>query len=47
MGRYYEGIGKPKKAIKVYQESFMYNEIDGIKKDDLLDRADQLKAEYN
>lgn len=46
MGRFYEATGNPKKAIKTYQEAYIYQEIDGITKDDLLDRADRLKAEF-
>ena len=47
MGRFYEGIGQPRKAIRAYQEAFVYDEIDGITKEDMLDRADHLKAEYD
>ena len=47
MGRFYEGIGQPRKAIRAYQEAFVYDEIDGITKEDMLDRADRLKAEYD
>ena len=46
MGRYFEAVGNPKRAIKAYQEAYIYQEIEGISKDDLLERADQLKAEY-
>ena len=45
MGRHYEGIGNTRKAIKAYQEGFVFDEIDGITKQDLLDRADQLKRQ--
>ena len=46
MGLFYEASGNPKKAMKSYQEAYIYQEIDGITKDDLLDRADQIKNEY-
>ena len=39
-------LDNPKKAIKTYQEAYIFQEIDGITKDDLLNRADRLKAEY-
>jgi len=46
LGRYFEANNNIKRAIKAYQEAYIYQEIDGITKDDLLERADQLKAEY-
>lgn len=46
MGRFYEATDNPRRAIQAYQEAYIYQEIDGITKDDLLDRADRLKAEY-
>jgi predicted alpha/beta superfamily hydrolase len=46
MGRFYEATGSPKKAMKVYREAYIYQEIDGITKDDLLNKADQIKAEF-
>ena len=45
IGRYYESTGNYKKAIKAYQEAFVYDEIDGITKEELLDRAEKLKFE--
>jgi hypothetical protein len=45
LGRYYEGAGSIIKAIKIYQEAFVFDEIYGIRKEDLLYRAEQLKAE--
>ena len=45
MGRYYESAGSYKKAIKAYQEAFIYDEIDEITKEELLDRAEKLKLE--
>jgi hypothetical protein len=46
MGRFYEATGNPKKAMKVYREAYIFQEIDGITKDDLIDKADQIKAEF-
>ncbi len=46
MGRFYEATGNPKKAMKTYREAYIYQEIDGITKDDLLDKADRIKLEY-
>lgn len=45
IGRYYESTGNYRKAIKAYQEAFVYDEIDGITKKELLDRAEKLKFE--
>ena len=45
MGRYHESMGSYKKAIKAYQEAFIYDEIDEITKEELLDRAEKLKFE--
>jgi predicted alpha/beta superfamily hydrolase len=42
-GRYFQEIGKPKKAIKAYQSGYSYQEAGGITKDMLLDKADKLK----
>jgi predicted alpha/beta superfamily hydrolase len=47
IGRYYESTGNFRKAIKAYQEAFVYDEIDGITKEELLDRAEKLKFENN
>ena len=44
LGWYYEGAGNIRKAIKILQEAFVFDEIDGIRKEDLLYRAEQLKA---
>lgn len=46
MGLFYEATGNPKKAMKSFQEAYIYQEIDGITKDDLLERADRIKVEY-
>jgi len=45
LGRFYEGSGQLRKAIRAYQDAYGYDEIDGISKQDLLDNAERLKAE--
>ena len=46
LARYYEEIGKLKKAMNIYRSAYMLNEIEGYSKDDMLERADEIKAEY-
>jgi hypothetical protein len=46
MGEYYEKIGKPKKALRMYQNGFSMNPIDFITKDLMLDKADKLKQDF-
>ena len=46
MARYYEEIGEPKKAYKAYQNAYIFEEIGGITKDEVLEKADQLKADF-
>ena len=43
VGRYYQEIGKPKRAIKAYQAGYAYEEAGGITKDMMLDEAARLK----
>ena len=43
LGKYYQKIGKPKKAIRAYENAYAYDEAGGITKDMLLDEADKLK----
>jgi len=43
LGRYYQEIGKPKRAIKAYQAGYAYEEAGGITKDMMLDEAARLK----
>jgi len=45
IGRYYEEIGKPKKAMNIYRSAYVLEEIGGYTKDDMLKRADQIKRE--
>ena len=38
--------GKPKKALRMYQNGFSMNAIDFITKDLMLDKADKLKQDF-
>ena len=46
LGRYYEEIGEPKKAMRTFQGAFDKEETDFITVDMLLDRADKIKADF-
>jgi predicted alpha/beta superfamily hydrolase len=46
MGEYYEKIGKPKRALRMYQNGFSMNAIDFITKDLMLDKADKIKEDF-
>jgi hypothetical protein len=46
MGIHYENIGEPKKALKAYQSGFVMEEIGRITKDDMLQYADLIKADF-
>ncbi|WP_136482053.1 alpha/beta hydrolase [Cognatitamlana onchidii] len=46
MGRFYEETGEPKKAMRTFQSAYNLDEIGGITKDDLLDRADLIKRDF-
>ncbi|MFK7747948.1 MAG: alpha/beta hydrolase [Kordia sp.] len=46
MGEYYEKIGKPKKALRMYQNGFSMSPIDFITKDLMLDKADKIKQDF-
>jgi uncharacterized protein len=46
MGIHYENIGEPKKALKAYQSGFIMEEIGRITKDDMLQYADLIKADF-
>jgi len=46
LGKYYEAIGQPKKAMKTYLSAYMLSEVDGYTKEDMLDKADTIKAEF-
>tara|TARA_B110000046_G_scaffold163460_1_gene178409 strand:- start:8290 stop:9435 length:1146 start_codon:yes stop_codon:yes gene_type:complete len=46
LARYYEETGKPKKAMNIYRSAYTLEEIGGYTKDDMLERADQIKQEF-
>jgi len=46
LARHYEHIGKQKKAMNVYRSAFSLEEVKGYSKNDMLDRADQIKKEF-
>ena len=45
LARYYEETGKQKKAMNIYRSAYTLEEVEGYSKDDMLDRADQIKQE--
>jgi predicted alpha/beta superfamily hydrolase len=46
LGMYYEKIGEPKKAMKTYRSAYVMEEIAGITKDYMIDKADEIKDEF-
>jgi hypothetical protein len=46
LARFYEETGEPKKAMKTYQSAFVLEEIGGITKDLVLEKADEIKADF-
>ena len=46
MGKYYQGIGEPKKAYKAYKSGYAYEEAGGITKEMILDEADILQEAF-
>ena len=46
IARFYEETGEPKKAMKAYQTAYVLQEIGGITKDEMLRRADAIKADF-
>ena len=46
LARYYEEIGKPKKAMNIYRSGYTLEEVGGYTKDDMLERADKIKQEF-
>ncbi|MCB0445182.1 MAG: alpha/beta hydrolase-fold protein [Gelidibacter sp.] len=46
LARYYEEIGEPKKAMKTYQSAYVLDEIGGITKDLMLEKAADIKADF-
>lgn len=46
LGRYYEEVGEPKKAMRTYQGAFDKEEVDFITTDIMLDKADKIKEDF-
>ncbi len=46
LARYYEEMGEPKKAYNTYKSAYVLDEIAGITKDLMLEKADELKADF-
>lgn len=46
LGRFYEENGEPKKAMRTYQSGYSFEEVAGITKDLMLERADAIKADF-
>lgn len=46
LARYYEETGEPKKAMRTYQSAYVFDEIGGITKDFMLEKAEEIKADF-
>ncbi|MEZ4874401.1 MAG: alpha/beta hydrolase-fold protein [Flavobacteriaceae bacterium] len=46
LGRYYEEMGEPKKAMRTFQAGFDKEEVDFITVDLMLERADKIKEDF-
>ncbi|WP_132704685.1 alpha/beta hydrolase [Winogradskyella wandonensis] len=46
LGLYQENIGESKKAMKTFQSAYILEEIGGITKDFMLEKAEQIKADF-
>ncbi len=46
LARFYEEEGQPKKAMKTYRSAYVLEEIAGITKDLMLDKANEIKADF-
>lgn len=46
LGRYFEETGNPKRAMKIFQGAYNKKEVESLTIDDLLDRADKIKADF-
>ncbi len=46
LARFYEENGEPKKAMRTYRSAYVLNEIGGITKDLMLEKADAIKADF-
>jgi hypothetical protein len=47
MGLFYERTGNPKKAMHLYRSAYTLEDIDGITKDELLEKADLISNKFN
>ena len=46
LGRYFEETGNPKRAMKTFQGAYNKKEVESLTINDLLDRADKIKADF-
>ena len=46
LARFYEQTGEPKKAMRTYRSAYTLEEIGGLTKDMMLDKADAIKADF-
>jgi hypothetical protein len=46
LGRYYEEVGEPKKAMRIFQGAFDKEEVGFITLDVMLDKADKIKEDF-
>jgi predicted alpha/beta superfamily hydrolase len=46
LARFYEETGEPKKAMRTYRSAYILEEIGGITKDLMLEKADEIKADF-
>lgn len=46
LAQFYEQTGEPKKAMKMYRSAYILEEIGGITKDLMLEKADEIKADF-
>jgi len=46
LARFHEETGEPKKAMRIYQSAYTLDEIAGITKDLMLEKADLIKADF-
>ncbi|MBT8267426.1 MAG: esterase [Bacteroidia bacterium] len=46
LARFYEETGEPKKAMRTYRSAYILEEIAGLTKDLMLEKADEIKADF-
>ncbi len=46
LARFYEETGEPKKAMRTYQSAYILDEVGGITKDLMLEKADAIKVDF-